>query len=99
MAHQRQTPLRDTANAIIRKLPLSLNAMEDSQMAPLTTNRLGIPERVAGSGGLNSSSITTDDFVKLIKSSSKPLGRNLPPNNNNSRNPHQMSLRTGGEGL
>ena len=88
MAHQRQTPLRDTANAIIRKLPLSLNAMEDSQLAPPTTNRLGIPERVAVGGGVLHSSITTDEFVKLIKSSSKPLGRDLSPSN--SRNPHQM---------
>lgn len=91
MAHQRQTPLRDTANAIIRKLPLSLNAMEDSQLAPPTTNRLGIPERVAIGGGGLRSSITTDEFVKLIKSSSKPLGRDLSPNSSNSRNnQHQM---------
>jgi hypothetical protein len=65
--------------------------MEDSQLAPPMTNRLGIPEKVAigGGGGLHSS-ITTDEFVKLIKSSSKPLGRDLSPNSSNSRNPHQM---------
>ena len=65
--------------------------MEDSQLAPPTTNRLGIPEKVAigGGGGLRSS-ITTDEFVNLIKSSTKPLGRDLSPNSTNSRNPNQL---------